>query len=240
MTPNDVKELLKTLLVQEGIPIELIDIVPSQNPSTSDSTTKGRIKDVIHQWNKDGKFYTRHPGREDIMEFYSKTDPDAATIELLDGFRVEQLLESIIAELKLSICFTNHGYRLVTLDKNDTTRYPVKILHGGFRLEKKQDTEVLAKELEKVTNSFERKLNERNIKVKLFHCGFRLEKSTEANILISEVKEIAKRIDETTGVNYVLDSYSTPASEDTFKSTNCTSANIRISLWRFPSRSMVL
>lgn len=236
MTPNDVKELLKTLIVQEGIPIELIDIVPSQNSSTSDNTTEGRIKDVIHQWNKDGKFYTRHPGREDIMEFYSKTDPDAATIELLDSFKVEELLESIIAELKLPICFTNHGYRLVTLDKNDTTRYPIKILHGGFRLEKKQNTEVLTKKLEKVTNCFETNLNEKNIKVKLFHRGFRLEKSTEANIPISDVKKIANRIDEVMGINYVLDSYNTPASEDTFKSTNCISANIRISLWRFPRR----
>ena len=236
MTPNDVKELLKTLIVQEGIPVELIDIVPSQHSTTSDHTTESRIKDVIHQWNKDGKFYSRHPGREDIMEFYSKTDSDAAMIELLDSFKVEVLLESIIAELKLPICYTNHGYRLVTLDKNDTTRYPVRILHGGFRLEKKQDRESLSEELEKVTNCFETKLNEKNIKVKLFHRGFRLEKSTETNIPISEVRGIAKRIDDVMGINYVLDSYSTPSSEDTFKSTNCTSANIRISLWRFPRR----
>ncbi len=236
MTPNDVKELLKTLIVQEGIPMELIDIVPSQNPSTSDNTTEGRIKDVIHQWNKDGKFYTRHPGREDIMEFYSKTDPDAVTIELLDSFKVEALIESIIAEQKLPICNTNQGFRLVSLDKNDTTRYPVKILHGGFRLEKKQDTEGLLEALKKVTNYFETKLNEKNIKVKLFHRGFRLEKSTEANIPISEVRKIAKRIDDATGINYVLDSYNTPTSEDTFKTTKCTGANIRISLWRFPRR----
>ena len=236
MTPNDVRELLKSIIVEEGLPMEVIDLVPSQNTFTSDNTTESRIKDVIHQWNKDGKFYTRHPGREDIMEFYSKTDPDSATIELLESFKVEKLLESIIAELKLPICYTNHGYRLVTLDKNDTTRYPVRILHGGFRLEKKQDRESLSEELEKVTNCFETKLNEKNIKVKLFHRGFRLDKSAEANIPISEVRGIAKRIDDVMGINYVLDSYSTPSSEDTFKSTNCTSANIRISLWRFPRR----
>ncbi len=236
MTPNDVKELLKSIIVEEDLPIEVIDLVPSQRTFTSDHTTESRIKDVIHQWNKDGKFYTRHPGREDIMEFYSKTDHGAATIELLDSFKVEELLESIIAELKLSICFTNHGYRLVTLDKNDTTHYPVKILHGGFRLKKKQDIEILPEGLKKATNYFETKLNEKNIKVKLFHCGFRLEKSTEANIPISEVRDIAKRIDDATDINYVLDSYNTPASENTFKSTYCTWANIRISLWRFPRR----
>ncbi|MDE0484751.1 MAG: hypothetical protein OXI67_19400 [Candidatus Poribacteria bacterium] len=236
MTPNDVKELLKTIIAAECLPIEIIDIAPTQNLLTSDSTTENRIKDVIHQWNKDGKIYTRHPGRSDIMEFYSKTDSESAAKELLESLAVEALLEVIIAEQELSICFTDHGFRLVTLAEDDTTRYPVKILHGGFQLEKKQEAKVLPTQLEGVANRFEMLLKEKRIKAKLFHRGFRLEKTSEANIPLSKVDEIAKRIDDILGINYVLDSYNTPPSEEVFKSTSCTSANIRISLWRFPRR----
>ncbi len=236
MTPNDVKELLKTLIVEEGIPIEVIDISAIQSLGASDYTTEGRIKDVIHQWNKEGKIYTRHPGREDIMEFYSKTDADSSAKELLESLEVEVILESLIAEENLPIRFTDHGFRLVTLAEDDTTRYPVKMLHGGFRLEKQAGVKVVASQFEGVANRYETILKEKRIKAKLFHRGFRLEKTSESNIPLSQVSEIAKRIDDTLGINYRLDSYHTPPSEDTFKSTNCTSANIRISLWRFPRR----
>lgn len=236
MTPNAVKELLKTLIAEEGLPIDVIDIDPTQNLDTSDHTTEGRIKDVIHQWNKDGKIYTRHPGRAEIMEFYTKTDSVSPTKELLESLEVEVLLETIIAEQELPIRFTDHGFRLVTLAEDDTSRYPVKILHGGFRLEKKQGAKVLPTQLDGVANRFETLLKEKRIKAKLFHRGFRLEKTSEANIPLSKVDEIAKRIDDTLGINYVLNSYSTPPSEEVFKSTSCTSANIRISLWRFPRR----
>ena len=236
MTPNAVKELLKTLIAEEGLPIDVIDIDPTQNLDTSDHTTEGRIKDVIHQWNKDGKIYTRHPGRAEIMEFYTKTDSVSPAKELLESLEIEVLLESIITAQKLPICLTDHGFRLVTLAEDDTTRYPVKILHGGFRLEKKQGTKVLPTQLDGVANRFETLLKEKRIKAKLFHRGFRLEKTSEVNILLSKVDEIARRIDDTLGINYVLDSYNTPPSEEVFKSTSCTSANIRISLWRFPRR----
>lgn len=236
MTPNAVKELLKTLIAEEGLPIDVIDIDPTQNLDTSDHTTEGRIKDVIHQWNKDGKIYTRHPGRAEIMEFYTKTDSVSPTKELLESLEVEVLLETIIAEQELPIRFTDHGFRLVTLAEDDTSRYPVKILHGGFRLEKKQGAKVLPTQLDGVANRFETLLKEKRIKAKLFHRGFRLEKTSEVNILLSKVDEIARRIDDTLGINYVLNSYSRPPSEEVFKSTSCTSANIRISLWRFPRR----
>lgn len=236
MTPNEAKELLKTLIAAECLPLEVIDMTATQNSGVSDYTTEGRIKDVIHQWNTDGKIYTRHPGRAEIMEFYTKTDSDLPAKELLESLEVEVILESIIAEEKLPIRFTNHGFRLVTLAEDKTTRYPVKILHGGFQLEKQAGVKVLASHLEGVANRFEMFLKEKRVKAKLFHRGFRLEGNSETNIPLSQVKEIAKRIDDTLGINYVLDSYHRPRSEDGFKSTNCTSANIRISLWRFPRR----
>ena len=153
MTPNDVKELLKTLIVEAELPIDVIDIAPTQNLDTSDYTTEGRIKDVIHQWNKDGKIYTRHPGRAEIMEFYTKTDSVSPAKELLESLEIEVILESLITEQKLPICLTDHGFRLVTLAEDDATRYPVKILHGGFRLEKKQGTKVLPTQLDGVAES---------------------------------------------------------------------------------------
>ena len=236
MGPNDVKELLKTLIAAQGLPMDLIDIDPAQYSDTSDYTTEGRIKDVIHQWNTDGKFYTRPPGRAEIMEFYTKTDSDSAAKELVESIEVEALLESIITARKLPIRFTDHGFRLITLAVDDTTRYPVKILHGGVRLQKRASTKVQPSQLEAVAERFETMLKENRTKAKLFHRGFKLEKNTEANIPLSEVRGIAKQIDDTLGINYVLYSYCTPRSEDAFKPTNCTSANICISLWRFPRR----
>ena len=55
MTPTDVKELLKRLLVEESFPVDVVDIPPLRNLEATYSTTEARIKDVINQWNKDGK-----------------------------------------------------------------------------------------------------------------------------------------------------------------------------------------
>ena len=114
MTPIEVKELLKALILEEGLPIDVVDIAPSRGLS-KDSTTEARIKDVITQWNKDGKIHVIPPGRPEIMEFYVKTDADSPTKELLEASAVEAHLESVIAEQKLAICFTDCGLRLITL-----------------------------------------------------------------------------------------------------------------------------
>ncbi|RKU12657.1 hypothetical protein C6501_10725 [Candidatus Poribacteria bacterium] len=235
MTPIDVKDLLKTLIVEEGLPIDMVDMVPDQEYTASSGlTTQNRIKDVVHQWNKKDKVNTRQPWRSDLMKFYSKTDSESATKELLESFEVEALLGSIITEQNLQIRFIDHGFRLITLEEDDTSRYPVKMLHGGFRLEKRQEAKIQLSQLEGVANRFEMDLKKNRTKAKLFHRGFRLEKNSEANIPISQVEEIAKRIDDTLGINYRLDSCRVPRSENVFESTECTSANIRISLWRFP------
>lgn len=239
MTPNDVKELLKKIIVEEGLPLELVDM-PSDQEYTASSglTTKNRVQDVAHQWKKASKLRTRQPWRSDLMKFYSKTDAESATKELSESFEVEALLETIISEQNLQIRFTDHGFRLITLQEDDTSRYPVKVLHGGFRLEKSQEAEMLQSQLEKVAKHFESILKEKNTKAKLIHRGFRLEKNAETNIPISQVEEIVKRIDDTLGINYKLDSWrvtrSGPPTEDVFSSTEWSSANIRISLWRFP------
>ena len=236
MTPTNVKELLKTLIAAECLPLEVIDMTATQNSGVSDYTTEGRIKDVIHQWNTDGKIYTRHPGRAEIMEFYTKTDSDLPAKELLESLEVEVILESIIAEEKLPIRFTNHGFRLVTLAEDDTTRYPVKILHGGFRLEKKSDAIVQVAHFKGVADRFEAILKEKRTKAKLFHLGFRLKKDSETDMLMSQVKAIAKQINDTLGINYVLNSYSYSHSDGETSETALKSASICVSLWRFPQR----
>lgn len=235
MTPNDVKELLKTLIAEEGLPLDMVDMPPDEeHTGSSGLTTQNRIKDVVHQWNKKDKVNTRQPWRSDLMKFYSKTDSESAAKELLESLEVEALLESIISEQNLQIRFIDHGFRLITLEEDDTSRYPVKMLHGGFRLEKRHETKMERSHLEGVANCFEMVLKENRTKAKLFHRGFRLEKNSEANIPISQVEEITKRIDDVLGNNYRLDSCRVPRSENAFESTECTSANIRISLWRFP------
>lgn len=235
MTPKDVKELLKILILEEGLPIDVVDIAPSQDLAAKYSITEARIKDVITQWNKDGKIHVIPPGRPEIMEFYVKTDADSPAKELLEASAVEALLESVIAEQKLAIRFTDCGLRLITLAEDDTTGYPVKVLHGGFRLEKWDGTEVELSELEAVAYRFEASLKANRLKAKLFHRGFQLEKTVEVKMPLSQVKEIAEQIDRTLGINYVLNAYEY-ANRDEASATSWTSASICVSLWRFPRR----
>lgn len=235
MTPIEVKELLKALILEEGLPIDVIDIAPSQDLAAQYSITEARIKDVITQWNKDGKLHVVPPGRPEIMEFYVKTNADSPAKELLEASAVEALLESVITEQRLPICFTDCGLRLITLAEDDTTGYPVKVLHGGFRLEKWGGTEVELSELEAVAHRFEASLEGNRLKAKLFHRGFQLEKKAEAEMPLSEVSKIAEQIDTTLGINYVLNAYQY-ANRDGASETSWTSASICVSLWRFPRR----
>lgn len=235
MTPTEVKELLKTLIAEECLPIDVIDMAPSQNLEAKYSTTEARIKDVINQWNKDGKIHVLPPGGPEIMEFYTKTDADAPAKELLEAAAVEALLESMIGAQKLPIRFTDCGFRLITLAEDDTTGYPVKILHGGFRLEKWGGTEVELSELEVVSYRFEGWLKVNRLKAKMFHRGFQLEKEAETEMSLSQVQEIAEQIDTTLGINYVLNAYE-HANRDEASDISWTSASICVSLWRFPRR----
>lgn len=233
MTPKDVKELLKALILEENLPIDVVDMAPSQDLAAT--TTEARIKDIITQWNKDGKLHVLPPGRPEIMEFYVKTDADSPAKELLEASAVETLLESVITEQSLSIRFSDGGFRLITFAVNDPTHYPVKILHGGFRLAKKTGAAVQLPQLEKVTNRFEMLVKEKGVKAKMFHRGFQLEKDAETDIPLSQVKKLVEQIDTTLGINYVLNAYKYANSDDASE-TSWTSASICVSLWRFPRR----
>ena len=235
MTPTDAKELLKTLIVEKCLPIDVVDMAPSQNLRALDSTVESRIKDVIHQWNTDGKIHERPPGRAEIMEFYTRTDAVSPAKELPESLVVESFLESVIAEQKLPVRFADCGFRLITLAEDDATHYPVKILHGGFRLEKKDGSAITVSQLEGVASRFKALLKVKRVKAKMFHRGFQLEKSAETGIPLSQVKKWAEQIDTTFGINYVLNAYEY-ANRDEASDTSWTSASICVSLWRFPRR----
>ena len=235
MTPTDVKELLKQLLVEESFPIDIVDMAPTRVLVAKYSTTEARIKDVINQWNKDGKIHVLPLGQPDIMEFYTKTDASSPAKELLEFLAIEGFLESVIAEQSLPLRFSDGGFRLITLAVADPTRYPVKILHGGFRLAKKTGAEVQLPQLEKVANRFEILLKEQGVKAKMFHRGFQFEKEAETEIPLSKIKELAEQIGTTFGINYVLNAYEY-ANRDEASDMSWTSASICVSLWRFPPR----
>ena len=235
MTPTDAKELLKTLIVEKCLPIDVVDMAPSQNLRALDSTVESRIKDVIHQWNTDGKIHERPPGRAEIMEFYTRTDAVSPAKELPESLVVESFLESVIAEQKLPVRFADCGFRLITLAEDDATHYPVKILHGGFRLEKKDGSAITVSQLEGVASRFKALLKVKRVKAKMFHRGFQLEKSAETGIPLSQIKKWAEQIDTTFGINYVLNAYEY-ANRDEASDTSWTSASICVSLWRFPRR----
>lgn len=235
MTPTDVKELLKTLIAEECLLIDVVDMAPSQDLEAKYSTTEARIKDVINQWNKDGKIHVLPPGQPEIMEFYTKTDAASPAKELLEASAVAALLESVIAKEELPIRFTDCGFRLITLAEDDTTGYPVKILHGSFRLEGQTVPILELSQLERVADRFEATLKANRLKAKMFHRGFQLEKRAEAEMRLSQVSKIAEQIDEMLGINYVLNAYEY-ANRDEASDTSWTSASICISLWRFPRR----
>lgn len=235
MTPTDVKELLKALIAEECLPIDIIDVAPSQDLEAKYSTTKARIKDVINQWNKDSKIHVLPPGQPGIMEFYTKTDAASPAKELLEASAIESLLESVITEQALPIRFNDCGFRLITLAADNTMPYPVKILHGSFRLEKREGTVVALSQLERVTNRFEALLKVKSVKAKMLHRGFQLEKSAEVEIPLSQVRKLAEQIDTTFGINYVLNAYEYANSDDASE-TSWTGASICVSLWRYPRR----
>lgn len=230
MTPSDVKELLKTLIAEEELPINVIDIAPSLDLRPSDSRVQDRIKDVVHQWNTGGKTYTIPLPH---TEFYTKTDAVSPTRELMESLEIETFLESIISEHKLPICIIDQGFKLVTLSEEDKTRYPIKILHGAFRLEKQMGTKVQATHLKNIVECFENELKEKRIKSKLFHRGFNLTKSAKDKVSLSQVKKIAEQISEMLGINYVLNTYKYENREEASETTWNT-ASICVSLWRFP------
>ncbi|RKU25357.1 hypothetical protein C6497_15965 [Candidatus Poribacteria bacterium] len=237
MVPNDVKELLKSLIAEERLPIDVVNVTPIENYSmSSDHTTECRIKDVIHQWNAVSKVDSRSSGKTEIMQFYTKTDVSSAGKELLESLDVELLLESLIAERQLQVGYSDRGFRLATLAEKDASRYPVKILHGGIRFEKRMGAEVRSSDLVGVVGRFEAILKEKSTKAKLFHRGFKLVKTSDDNLPLAEIKKIADEIVDRLGINYVLDSYNKPVSEDVYNSTDCTSAKICVSLWRFPRK----
>ena len=207
MTPNDVKELLKTLIAELKLPMKIVDILPNENSDGKDYTTETRIKDVIHQWNSDGKIHTQPPGEGSIMKFYTKTDANVALNEFLDYFKIVPLLESVIADKEMAIRYTDYGFRLVTLHEENTSRYPIKILHGGFRIDKTTEGEISTSLLEGIADRFEKVLKEKHTKAKLLHRGFKLEKEAEQTLPLAQVKLITKLIDETLNINYVMDSY---------------------------------
>ncbi len=238
MTPNDVKELLKTLIAEMKLPIKIVDILPNENSDGKDYTTETRIKDVIHQWNSDGKIHTQPPGEGSIMKFYTKTDANVALNEFLDYFKIVPLLESVIADEEMAIRYTDYGFRLVTLHEENTSRYPIKILHGGFRIDKTTEGEISTSLLEGIADRFGKVLKEKHTKAKLLHRGFKLEKEAEQTLPLAQVKQITKLIDETLNINYVMDSYNFTAGsgKDAPNMTECNSANIRISCWRYKHR----
>ena len=235
MTPTDVKELLKTLIAEDCLPIDVIDIAPSQDLEAHHSTTEARIKDVISQWNKDGRIPVLSLGLPEIMEFYTKTDAASPAKELLESLAVEAFLETVVSEQGLPIRFTDCGFRLITLAADDTTRYPVKILHGSFRLDRRLETEVQPSHLQNVADRFEVLLKEKGIKAKMFHRGFQLEKRAEAEVPLSRIKKLAEQIDAAFGINYVLNSYKY-TDPDGASEMNWSRASICVSLWRFPRR----
>ena len=237
MDPNDVKELLKSLIAEASVPLDVIDVTPIENYSmSSDHTTECRIKDVIHQWNAVGKVDSRSSDKSEIMQFYTRTDVSSAGNELLEWLDVELLLESIIAERQVLVRYTDRGFRLATLAEKDGSRYPVKLLHGGIRFEKRLGSEVRSSDLAGVVGRFEAILKEKRTKAKLFHRGFKLVKASDDNVPLVEIRKIADAIVDRLGINYVLDSYNASVSEDAYHSTDCTSAKICVSLWRFPRK----
>lgn len=233
MTPTEVKQLLRILLVEASLPLSVIDVAASRELAAGDSITETRIKDVISQWNKDGKLDARPVRRPEIMEFYTRTDSVSATKELLEAVAVEAFLASVIADQALSLRLIDCGFRMITLAEDAPPRDAVEVLHSGFHLEREAEAEVQWAQLEKVVTRFEDTLSAQELKAKMFHRGFQLEKDARAEIKLAQVEKIARMVDTALGLNYVLNTY-TYANRGGVSDTSWVSASICVSPWRFP------
>ena len=223
MRPNDVKELLDTLIADLGLPLLASDGGPQVVSEKSDGETQSRIDDVIEQWmNGCGKSHSVYVGQS-----ASKVEK-AITRLALETYRVpeiKEVLKSLIAEQSLPLNIVDWGFELEVLadegvDYRDDDMAKLEALleadgldvpvrHNGFKLWQEEDSAVPQfSKFETLANRLQSQLNGHGLQVRLLHKGFELQKNAEDEVDIAEAKELTYRLEIMVGIRYVQGGYS--------------------------------
>ena len=222
MNPNDVKELLDTLIADLGLPLFASDGGPQVVSEKSDGETQSQIDDAIEQWiNGCGKSYSIYVGQS------ASNVEKAVTLLALETHRVpeiQELLKSLIMEQSLPLNVVNWGFKLKILADKGVDYYDddmveleallekedldVSVRHNGFNLRQAEDsTEIAFPQFEALANRLAAALDGHGLQVKLLHKGFGLHKNETDEVDIAEAKELTYRLEIMVGIRYVQGGY---------------------------------
>lgn len=222
MNPNDVKELIDTLIDELQLPILAHDSGPQLVSDNSPREKRDAMDKVISQWmNGCGKSHSISVGRT-----AAKID-EAITCLALETHRtpdIEGVLKDLIVERSLPLKVVNRGYGLNVIP-DEGTHYQsedmetlktlidkegvdVEIRHSGFGLHTKENGATLQyTQVEALANSLESSLKDHGLHVQLLHNGFVVEKDQDVEVDIAEIEEITLRLEIMVGIRYVQGGY---------------------------------
>lgn len=221
MRPNDVKELLDTLITELGLPLIASDSGPLVVSEKSDRSTQSKIEKVVEQWvNEDNLSYGIFVGR-------SASERDEATTRLaLETSRapeIKEILKSLVAEQSLPLKVVDWGFRLEILADeavdyrcNDMMKLKtmlekkgldVPVRHNGFNLWQEDGTNLEFSQFQTLANRLASALEGYGLHVQLLHKGFELQKNANDEVAIAEAKELTYRLENMVGIRYVQGGY---------------------------------
>lgn len=223
MSPNDVKELLDTSIVELGLPLIASDSGPVLVSEKSDRLTQSRVENIVEQWmNGSSLSYCISVGRS-----VSKTDEaiNRLALETHRAPEIKEILKSLIEEQVLPLTVTDSGFRLeILVDEGVDYRYDdmvkletlleeegldVPVRHRGFSLcqEEESTDDLEFSQFEALANRLQSKLKGQGLQIKLLHQGFELQKNEADEVDIAEAKELTCRLENMVGIPYVQGVY---------------------------------
>ena len=220
MSPNDVKELLDSLIADLGLPLLASDGGPQVVSEKSDGETQSRIDDVMMNGCR---------GSHSVSVGQTASNVEKGiTLLALETYRVpeiKEILQSLITEQSLPLTVVDKGFKLEVLaNKGRTYRCDdmvkletlleqealedVSVRHNGFYLRQERDSaEVPFSEFEVLANRLASALERHGLQVRLLHKGFRLQKNAADEVDIAEAKELTYRLRIMVGIDYVQGGY---------------------------------
>ncbi len=222
MRPDDVKELLDTLITELDLPLRASNSGPLLVSEKSDGLTQERMDEVVKQW-MDGEILSHG-----ISVGRSVSERDEATTRLASDMHrvpeVKEILESLVIEQALPLKVDDDGFQLeILVDEGVDYRcddmlkleallkeegLDVPVRHNGFSLWQEEDTaEIQFSQFEALANRLADALKGHGLQVRLLHHGFKLQKREEDKVDIAEAKELTYRLETMVGIPYVQGSY---------------------------------
>ncbi|MDE0324909.1 MAG: hypothetical protein OXN27_13430 [Candidatus Poribacteria bacterium] len=222
MRPDDVKELLDTLITELNLPLRASNSGPLLVSEKSDGLTQERMDEVVKQW-MDGEILSHG-----ISVGRSVSERDEATTRLASDMHrvpeVKEILESLVIEQALPLKVDDDGFQLeILVDEGVDYRcddmlkleallkeegLDVPVRHNGFSLWQEEDTaEIQFSQFEALANRLADALKGHGLQVRLLHHGFKLQKREEDKVDIAEAKELTYRLETMVGIPYVQGSY---------------------------------